>query len=89
MQDGSVAGFKYFNIQDAKVVRIKVSGKGLGVVQVSAFPDFSKVECEIPVRPEEAEKMFSGALNLERNKCPLYFRYQGQGYINFWSFELS
>ena len=89
MQDGSVAGFKYFNIQDAKVVRIKVSGKGLGVVQVSASPDFSRIECEIPVRPEETEKMFSGALNLERNKCPLYFRFQGKGYINFWSFELS
>ncbi|MBR0407270.1 MAG: family 43 glycosylhydrolase [Clostridia bacterium] len=82
MQDGSVAGFKYFNLQDASVIRVKASGKGLGVMQVSDTPDFSRIESEISVRPEEREQVFSGVLNLEKTKCPLYFRYQGEGYVN-------
>ena len=89
MQDGSVAGFKYFNMQDVSVIRVKVSGKGLGVMQVSDTPDFSRIESEISVRLEEREQVFSGALNLEKTNCPLYFRYQGEGTINFWSFDLS
>ena len=90
MQDGSVAGFKYFDIQTVNVIGITVSGRGLGVMQVSTTPDFKKLCAEIPIHPEEQqEKTFSGMARLEHKVTPLYFRYQGEGAVNFWSFYLS
>lgn len=89
MRDGSVAGFKYFDIKTVNVINVRVSGKGLGVMEVSTDPDFSKIAAEIPVRPESSEKFFSGVANLENRRTALYFRYRGEGYVNFWSFELA
>lgn len=89
MRDGSTAGFKYFDIKAVNIINVRVSGKGLGVMEVSTDPDFSKIAAEIPVRPESSEKSFSGIARLENRKTALYFRYRGEGYVNFWSFELA
>lgn len=89
MRDGSVAGFKYFDLRSVSMVSVKVSGKGLGVMQVSTEPDFSEICAEIAVRPEAREKRFTAATELEKNRAALYFRYQGEGSVNFWSFELA
>ncbi len=89
MRSGSVAGFKYFDIQNLNAIVIKVSGKGLGVMEVSTNPEFTKVITEIPVRPEAVEKNFSGVARLENRRTALFFRYRGEGYIHFWSFELA
>ena len=89
MQDGSVAGFKYFDIKSVKSIGVAVSGKGRGVMRVSAKPDFSECCAEIPVQPEEQKKTFTGTIQLEQGVTALYFRYQGEGWINFWSFTLS
>lgn len=89
MRDGSVAGFKYFDIQNLNTVNVKVSGSGLGTVEVAADADFKTLLAEIPVRPEQQEKYFTGVAKPGKKKSALYFRYRGQGYINFWSFELG
>lgn len=89
MRDGSAAGFKYFDIKAVNIINVRVSGKGLGVMEVSTDPDFSKIAAEIPIRPESSEKSFSGIARLENRKTALYFRYRGEGYVNFWSFELA
>lgn len=89
MRDGSVAGFKYFDIRNVNLLRIRVSGRGLGSVQVSADPAFTSLACEIVVRPEKQEKVFTGIPKLSEGKCALYFRYRGDGYLNFLSFTLE
>ncbi len=89
MRSGSVAGFKYFDIQNLNAIVIKVSGKGLGVMEVSTNPEFTNIIAEIPVRPEAVEKNFSGVARLENRRTALFFRYRGEGYIHFWSFELA
>ena len=89
MRDGSVAGFKYFDIRNVNLLRIRVSGRGLGSVQVSTDPAFTSLACEIVVRPEKQEKVFTGIPKLSAGKCALYFRYRGEGYLNFLSFTLE
>lgn len=90
MRDGSVAGFRYFDIQSLNAIVVKVSGKGLGVMEVAFDPEFAKVIAQIPVRPETEAKYFSGVVTgLARKKTALYFRYRGEGYADFWSFELA
>lgn len=89
MRNGSVAGFKYFDIQSLNAIVVKVSGKGLGVMEASTNPEFTNIIAEIPVRPEAVEKNFSAAARLENRRTALFFRYRGEGYIHFWSFELA
>lgn len=89
MRDGSVAGFKHFDIQNLNTVTVKLSGMGLGTVEISDQPDFSKILAEIAVRPEQQPKYFTGVAKPGSRKSPLYFRYRGEGYMDFWSFELA
>ena len=88
MRDGSVAGFKYFDIKSVSSISVTVSGEGHGVMQVSAVPDFSECCAEIPVQQEKREKTFTGTIQLEQGITALYFRYQGEGRLNFLSFTL-
>ena len=89
MRDGSVAGFKYFDIADLHTVCVCVSGRGLGTVEVATDPEFQQVIAEIPVRPEEKEKRFCANARLSQKRAALFFRYRGEGCVNFWSFELA
>ena len=89
MQDGSTAGFKYFSFSGAKGISVTVSGKGEGVMQVSAAEDFSSLAAELKVAPGGKETTVSSALTVPDGVHPLYFRYQGSGAISFWSFELT
>lgn len=88
MQDGSVAGFKYFNIRDARSISVTVSGRGMGVMQVSDQEDFSTVAAEIALRADGQEAKASAPLKLPDGIRALYFRYQGSGAIDFYRFEL-
>lgn len=88
MRDGSVAGFKYFNIRDARSISVTVSGRGMGVMQVSDQEDFSTVAAEIALRADGQEAKASAPLKLTDGIRALYFRYQGSGAIDFYRFEL-
>ena len=89
MRDGSVAGFKYFAVKNVKRIAVEVTGKGLGSVQIAADADFGNIVCEIAVRPEQQTKTFYGTPKLMDGTTALYFRYCGEGYINFISFTLK
>ena len=88
MQDGSVAGFKYFDLQGTKAVSVTVSGRGLGVLQVSDREDFQSMAAEIALRADGRDDKAQAPLNLSDGIHALYFRYKGSGAINFISFEL-
>ena len=88
MRDGSVAGFKYFDIKSVNNIGVAVSGKGRGVMQVSVTPDFIECCAEIPVQQEKTENTFTGTIQLEQGITALYFRYRGEGWLNFLSFTL-
>lgn len=89
MRDGSVAGFKYFDFRDVKNIACSVSGHGVGVMQVSVSEDFSSLAAEVALRADGDMCKASAPLKLVDGVHPLYFRYQGSGEIDFYSFELG
>ena len=90
MRDGAVAGFKYFAFEGRnRNIAVTVSGKGKGRMQVSAGRDFQRLLAEIPVAPEGAQVCSSAAFSPEAGVQPLYFRYLGEGTVNFHGFELE
>ncbi len=88
MQSGSVAGFKYFDIQGPCGIRLVVSGKGQGHIEVSDDSSFSRIADAIPVRVDGSIINVHGRLPLSSGVRPLYFRYVGTGHIDFYTFAL-
>lgn len=86
MRGGAVAGFKYFQIEAETAVGVEIGGTGSGVMQVSDTPDFARVCAEMRVSPGTSE---GARLNMEPGVRALYFRFQGEGFINFHAFTLS
>ena len=89
MRDGSVAGFKYFDVSGAKGVCVELAGRGKGTMQVSDAADFSRLAAEIPVRTEGDQAAFLAPLSLADGVRALYFRYQGEGSVDFYAFGLA
>ena len=88
MRDGAVAGFKSFSFREPRSVRVTVSGRGEGEMQVFVSEDFSAPAAVIPLRV--CREIFSaeGKLALDPGIHPLFFRYAGTGSIDFYSFDL-
>ena len=89
MRDGAVAGFKYFDIRNAQCLRVSVGGQCKGTMQVSDTPDFKTVAAAIPVSSTGGRIWQSGKLKLENGVKPLYFRFSGEGALDFYAFELT
>ena len=89
MRDGSVAGFKYFRLQGARSISVKVAGRCAGVMQVSSREDFATMAAELPIRANGNECVAKTRLLLRDGVHALYFRYQGSGAADLISFELA
>lgn len=88
MQDGAVAGFKYFNIDAVNSISITSGGKCVGVVQVSDDPAFRTVIAEIEVDHQRGQAINKGRMSVDPGVRPLYFRFKGTGAMEFYAFEL-
>lgn len=89
MQDGAVAGFKYFLITEPTSVCIKISGRASGEMQVSYSADFlACIHIAIEIKKDE-NMTFSHKLLPNYGETALYFKYVGEGSINFYEFELE
>ena len=89
MKNGSVAGFKYFEMGEANQIGITIQGNAKGTMQVSDKSDFENICAEIEVSNRVKEMhTYKGALNIPRGKRALFFRFQGEGTVDFHSFEL-
>lgn len=89
MRDGAVAGYKYFLFESAEKIKITVAGNGKGKVCISDQSDFANVVAEIPVSPKNNKTRYTGKLHIGKGRKALYFRYEGKGAIDFYSFELG
>ena len=89
MRDGSVAGFKYFEMCDASEVQITLRGEAAGIMQVSNSESFNTLCASIEVTLNRQTAVFGGTLKTEQGKCALYFRFVGKGFVDFLSFELK
>lgn len=89
MRDGAVTGFKYFEMAEPVDMTVWVNGRGKGCMRVSDTADFEKSVC-IPVEVAAQEiSSFHAKLPEFRGKSALYFRYEGEGYVNFFQFGLK
>lgn len=89
MQDGAVAGFKYFEFEETMIIRLEVGGIAKGIVKVSDNSDFSNICAEIEIDVNEKIGFFGEAkLKIETGVKALYFLYQGEGAMDFIAFEL-
>jgi hypothetical protein len=90
MQDGAVAGFKYFQMGEATTLTVTLSGTATGTMQVSDTPDFAHLCASIPVALEGTTgRSFSGQLDIQPGKRALYFQFVGTGAVDFTGFELK
>ena len=89
MRDGAVAGFKYFEFGGEKRISVTLSGVCSGVVEVSHTPDFKAIIARIPVSAKCEQVTAEGAFAPQKGTQPLYFRYTGEGAMNFHTFEMK
>ena len=89
MRDGAVAGFKYFGFGGEKRISLAVSGVCSGTVEVSHTPDFKAVIARIAVSAKGKQENAEGAFAPQEGTQPLYFRYTGEGAMNFHTFEMK
>lgn len=88
MNDGSVAGFKYFIFDKVEEISVKVRGNGNGVFFVSTELGGKPVS-EIPVTAEVDLSVFTAPINIDKGVKPLYFTYKGEGSFDFISFTIK
>lgn len=88
MTDGSVAGFKYFDIKDAARIAVTVRGTGKGFFRVTTELNGAEIAA-IPLEAIDEWKEFSAELKLADGVTALYFTYCGEGAVDFNSFTIN
>lgn len=89
MRDGAEAGFKYFGFGGEKRISLTVSGVCSGTVEVSHTPDFKAVIARIPVSAKVEQVNLEGVFAPQKGTQPLYFRFTGEGAMDFHTFEMK
>lgn len=88
MTNGSFAGFKYF-LFDGKERGISITARGQANGKMKVYTDrANEAVAEIDVYTSEKWKEFRGELSAVTDIQPLYFEYEGEGYLDFLSFEI-
>ena len=89
MRDGAVAGFKYFMFDQPETIRVSVAGNCDGVLEVSCREDFSVLAARIPVGCAGTTVNASAPFHPEDGKQSLYFRFKGEGSLDFYTFDMT
>ena len=91
MRNGAVAGFKYFDLSGTVHIDVEFRGAGTGRFVVADSEDFSHVLGTIDLSPTEGAWIWHGADFVGRGGAcsALFFRYEGEGSVNFRTLRLS
>ena len=89
MRDDSVAGFKYFDFHGTRWIEVHYSGQATGKMEVSTTPDFSILCAVAAIRPSAEQTWQDARLNIPDGIHPLYFRFVGEGALDYHGFRLS
>lgn len=91
IQDGTTVGFKYFMLNDSVQIGIEVRGNARGIVSVlDGEGKDAKLLTEIAIEADENYTTFWGkkAIENKNSKMALFFKFTGDGYLDFKAFEL-
>lgn len=86
MRQGATAGFKYFDLAGNSRIQVTVRGSG-GVMQIRTDPDGPPAGT-VRLEKSRSWQTFQCEASLPEGKTALYFTYEGEGRIDFLSFEL-
>ena len=91
MHDGSVAGFKYFDLQGITSVSVTVRGKGTGRFVIATSEDLSNVVASIELSDlyRRTWSRKSATASVEDGVHALYVGYEGDGAVDFRSLTLD
>lgn len=89
MQDGAVAGFKYFRMGQADWIGMEIRGTGNGRIEVSDEPDFGNVCAGISVTQQKTWEWTYTTFCCTAGVKALYFRFRGTGQTAFRTFRLE
>lgn len=88
MQDGSIAGFKYFELHGLKAVSVKVKSTDACTLAVRTHTDGGNI-AEISVDACDTWKEFRAPADAADGRAALYFIHHGKGSLSFKSFTLT
>lgn len=88
MTNGSVAGFKYFECKNSSEISVTVRGNGIGTMKVATSLD-GDVVAQIPMEQMKDWNEVTASLKLGEGVSALYFTFEGQGFVDFMSFEIK
>lgn len=90
MQNGSVAGFKYFDLQSTDSIQLETRGETTGIMQVATDKEFQHIIAEIRLDGSLQKEMLHKEDEAKNySKTALYFKYRGEGTVDFIAFELG
>lgn len=90
IQDGAVAGFKYFDLKNPGTISVMVRGTAKGMLLVAADPGMSEYVAEVPIALDTGEwKKLTGEMKAVNRRSALYFSFRGKGKLDFLEFELQ
>lgn len=88
MTDGSIAGFKYFDMENPVTFAIQTRGNGNGTIVVSTKMHGDAL-AEIQVKPAGEWTWFSCDITEKiKGKNPVYFEYKGEGHVDVMKFRM-
>ncbi|OOM70024.1 xylosidase/arabinosidase [Clostridium puniceum] len=88
INEGSVAGFKYFIFDKVEEISVKVRGNGNGVFLISTELGGQPIS-EVKVSAQSDWSTFTAPMKIEEGIKPLYFTYKGEGSVDFMSFIIK
>jgi len=88
MRDGSAAGFKYFNLNNADRITVDIRGNANGEFFAAADSDLNNCIACIPVKiNSQSFCALSADCRAVSGVHPLYFQFKGKGKLDFFAFE--
>lgn len=85
LRNGSMAGYKYFDLHEPDCITVRIRGNGEGIMRVSTVADGESVaEISIDARVDWSD--FSAKCAPFSGVAPLFFLFLGEGAIDFASF---
>jgi hypothetical protein len=88
MQDGSMAGFKYFAMEGAGQISVCTRGSDTGFFAISTALDAVPI-AQVPITPTNEWHETTAPLKSVYGKQALYFTYRGKGSLDFKWFKLG
>ncbi len=86
--DGAVVGYKYFDLTDTKTIRLNIKGNASGTVSICT-EEYGAPIAKIQVEPTRSTKGFTADISAATGVLPLFFKFEGKGAFNLYSFDLK